>query len=160
MPPLAVRDGNPHSAEALELLREAALEARELYPELHPPGSPAPTNLPTPPRGAFILATRGGSACGCGALRPYNEHTAELRRVFVRKSARREGIARQILTELEQRAIASGFRSLRLTTGDRQLGAMALYESLGFSRVSTFSEYADDPTSVCYQKTLDAKNEA
>ena len=157
--PLAIRDDDPRGAEAIELLRGAASEARELYPELHPLGSPAPTNVPTPPRGVFILASQSGSACGCGALRQYNEHTAEIRRVFVRKNSRRAGIARQMLAQLEQRAVAFGFKLLRLTTGDRQLGAMALYESLGFHRVPTFSEYADDPTSVCYEKALDAKTE-
>ncbi len=43
---------------------------------------------------------------------------------------------------------------MRLETGNRQLPAMALYESYGFVRIPPFSDYVNDPTSVCYEKPI------
>ena len=49
----------PQSVDALALLREAALEARELYPELHDdPNAPLPTNPPPPTRGLYITCVQ------------------------------------------------------------------------------------------------------
>ena len=47
-----------------------------------------------------------------------------------------------------------GYTVMRLETGNRQHPAMALYESFGFERIAPFGEYANDPTSVCYEKNL------
>jgi hypothetical protein len=52
---LAVVEADPQGADALWLLREAAIEARGLYPELHAPGDPWPTNAPAGPRGVYLL---------------------------------------------------------------------------------------------------------
>lgn len=126
---LIIREVDPQGADALMLLREAAVEARALYPELHPPGAPWPTNPPTPARGIYLVAYRNGEPLGCGALRPLEESIAEVRRMYVARQARGRGIARAILQELEVAAARFGYRTLRLETGCRQLPAMALYES-------------------------------
>ena len=47
-----------------------------------------------------------------------------------------------------------GYKVMRLVTGNRQLPAMALYESFGFERIAPFGEYMNDPTSVCYEKRV------
>ena len=46
------------------------------------------------------------------------------------------------------------YKVMRLETGNRQQPAMALYESFGFERIAPFGEYANDPTSVCYEKYI------
>jgi len=74
--------------------------------------------------------------------------------MFVSRGNRRSGAARAILEELEARAVRFGYSVLRLETGNRQLPAMALYESCGFKRIPPFGEHADDPTSVCYEKVI------
>jgi ribosomal protein S18 acetylase RimI-like enzyme len=43
-----------------------------------------------------------------------------------------------------------------LETGNRQVPAVRLYESSGFTRIPAFGIYANDPTSVCFAKTLPA----
>ena len=43
---LVIEEVDPQGPEAMSLLREAALEARSLYPELIAPGAPMPTNPP------------------------------------------------------------------------------------------------------------------
>ncbi len=149
-----IRPVDPQGTDALALLAEAAVEASALYPELHDPTAPGPTNAPTPPRGIYLVAYLDGAAVACGALRPLDEHTAEVRRMYARRSHRRRGLASAILHALEQAAAGFGYRSLRLETGYRQQPAMALYEAHGFVHIAPFGPYVDDPTSVCFDKQI------
>lgn len=154
LPALDIRPVDPQGDDALALLREAAIDARALYPELHRPDAPWPTNPPNPPRGIYLVAYVSGQPTACGALRPLTQHCAEVRRMYVLKSARRGGLARAVLQALEAEALALGYTLLRLETGMRQHAAMALYRAQGFVQIPPFGAYADDPTSVCFEKHL------
>ncbi|MDE2627555.1 MAG: GNAT family N-acetyltransferase [Burkholderiales bacterium] len=128
-----------------------------MYPELHVAGAPWPTNPPTPPRGVYLVAYVDGLPVGCGALRPIDERVVEVRRMYVRRSVRRIGIARALLARLEQLARELGYATMRLDAGCRQRPAMSLYESCGFTRIAPFGEYRGDPTSVCHELALRAE---
>jgi len=154
MPALRIEPVDPQGKDALSLLRSAAIEARQLYPDLHAADAPWPTNPALPARGAYVIAYADDTPVGCGALRPLDAHTAEVRRMYVLASARRTGVAREVLLHLEQRARELGYGRLRLETGNRQLPAIALYESMGFVRIPPFGDYVDDPVSVCFEKSL------
>jgi putative acetyltransferase len=151
---LFIEARDPLSEEALFLLHEAALEARRLYSDLFDPGAPMPTNQPLRPGDIYLIAFLDGSPVGCGALRKLDDGTAELRRMYVLSQARRTGIARGILVRLEEEACRLGYETLLLETGNRQHPAMSLYESYGFSRISPFGPYVNDPISVCYSKRV------
>jgi GNAT superfamily N-acetyltransferase len=151
---LAIASADPRGAEALALLAEAVTEARTRYPEEFDPAAPAPTNAPVPSRGVFLLVHRDSVPIACGALRPLDAQRAEVRRMFVTGSARRGGIARRLLAELEAHARRLGFQALRLETGNRQPEAIALYEAAGFRRIPAFGAYIGDPYSVCFEKSL------
>lgn len=150
----SVVESDPKGPEALALLREAAREIQLLYPEFHDPAAPPPTNTPTQPRGAYFVAFAAGRPVGMGAHRPLDEETTEVRRMFVTRDVRNRGVARLILEHVEAHALARGFQRAVLETGCRQLPAMHLYESCGYTRVPAFGVYANDPTSVCYAKRL------
>ena len=153
---MEIRDVDPQGADAMALLREASSEARALYPELFD-GSDAPaTNDPLPQRGAYVVAHVDGRALACGALRPRDDTTAELRRMYVLRAHRREGLASAVLAHLIGEARRLGYSRLVLETGYRQLAAMRLYEAHGFHRILPFGEYVGDPTSVCYERKLGA----
>jgi GNAT superfamily N-acetyltransferase len=152
---VGIEPADPQGEAALALLREAALEARELYGVTPDVTAPWPTNPPTPPRGDYLLAVVNGEPAGMAAHRPLDAMATELRRVFVRRPFRRLGIARRLLAAIETRAQGRGFAVLRLETGPRQLAAMRLYETCGYLRIAAFGAYADDPTSICYEKCLD-----
>lgn len=162
MPPPTTTDWqavevDPQGADALALLREAAIEARALYPEIHTdPRAPWPTNAPTPPRGVYLVVYAQGRAVGMGAHRPLDATTTEIRRMYVLQSHRRFGVARILLAALERHAAAQGFTHLRLETGYRQQPAMRLYTAFGFVRIAPFGAYADDPSSVCFEKAIGA----
>jgi len=145
---------DPLSEEALFLLHEAALEARRLYSDLFDPGAPMPTNQPLRPGDIYLIAFSHGSPVGCGALRKLDGKTAEVRRMYVLRQARRTGIARGILVRLEEEASRLGYSTLLLETGNRQHAAMSLYESYGFTRIPAFGPYVNDPICVCYSKTV------
>ena len=151
---LTICEVNPQGEDALALLRLAAAEARALYPELHNPNAPEPTNDPTPPLGIYLIAYLEGQPVAMGAHRPLDRKTTEIRRMYVRQEARRLGAARRILAALEAHAGQVGFAFMRLETGFRQLPARRLYEDYGFRRIEPFGRYASDPTSVCYERAI------
>ena len=137
-PSRSIEQVDPQSWSALSLLREAAIEARALYPESGTPNAQWPGNAPTPPRGVYLVAFVGGGPVACGALRPIDEQAVEIRRLFVISGARRQGHARALLSALERYAAGYGFNVMLLETGNRQSAAMALYESYGFERIAPF----------------------
>jgi GNAT superfamily N-acetyltransferase len=92
-----------------------------------------PAEAFAPPEGAFILLLRDGAAIGGGAFKRYDARTAELKRVWTRDDVRRQGLARRVVQELEQRALAQGYTRVYLTTGFRQPEAWALYANSGYA---------------------------
>lgn len=65
-------------------------------------------------------------AVGCGAFKPYNKTTAEIKRMFVRPDFRGQGIAKGILTALENWATEYGFTNCILETGTNNPPAIQL----------------------------------
>ncbi len=92
-----------------------------------------PVELFAPPEGAFILIRREREVVGGGAYQRYDETTAELKRIWVHSSVRRQGLARRIVAELESRALRHGYRRVYLTTGFRQPEAASLYLGAGYA---------------------------
>lgn len=152
--PLLIESIDPQHADAQILLHEAAAEARALYPKLFAPHLPPPSNPPLRAREVYVLARRGGAVLGCGALKQIDTVTAELHRMLVTSSQRRQGIGRQLVHALESQAALLGYECLLLETGKQQKAAMALYAACGWKRVEAFGPYVGDASSVCYGKSL------
>jgi GNAT superfamily N-acetyltransferase len=80
----------------------------------------------------------------------------EVKRLFVDSAARGRGIGRRIMADLESAARDAGIRRLILQTGDRQPGAVALYEGTGYARTEIYEPYVSTfPFSMCFEKRLD-----
>jgi GNAT superfamily N-acetyltransferase len=107
-----------------------------------------------PPRGLFVVAWLDGIAVSCGGVRQYDETTGEIKRMYTIPEARRRGISRVVLEELEARAHAIGYTRLVLETGVRQPEAIALYESAGYESIEPYGFYKNAPLSRCYAKDL------
>jgi putative acetyltransferase len=103
---------------------------------------------------AFVVAWLDGRGVGCGAILPLAPRMAEVKRMFVEPHARRLGIARDILRELERTAREMGYTLLRLETGNRQPGAIRLYEVAGYQHIERYGRHVEDPLSVCFEKRL------
>ncbi|HTV74370.1 MAG TPA: GNAT family N-acetyltransferase [Candidatus Acidoferrales bacterium] len=110
------------------------------------------------PHVRFFIARLAGVAAGCGGV-AFFPTFAEVKRMYVRESARGQGVAQALLARIESAAAESGLDVLRLETGDRQFAAIKLYERAGFRRCSAFGDYAAmSPqaiaTSIFYEKPL------
>ncbi|MGO1178146.1 MULTISPECIES: GNAT family N-acetyltransferase [Cellulosimicrobium] len=106
-----------------------------------------------------LVAYRDGEALGCASLRRPEpgapQDALEVKKVFVRESARRTGTARRLLDGLETAARERGVSTLLLETGIRQPGAIALYRSLGFRAAAHFPPYdGDNHVALCFAKPL------
>jgi putative acetyltransferase len=72
----------------------------------------------------------------------------------VRPAFRGRGIARQLIVALEEEALADDRPVLRLETGTYLPAAIGLYRSVGYVPIPVFGEYAGNPYSVCFEKSL------
>ncbi|MBD0383019.1 GNAT family N-acetyltransferase [Paenibacillus sedimenti] len=111
-------------------------------------------NDPSVERITFAVAFEGEMPVGCGALRPIDADSTELKRFFVDKEYRNRGIASQLLSFLEAQALEAGNHIIRLETGAAQPEAIALYTKYGYYPIEPFGEYIDSPGSLCYEKKL------
>jgi GNAT superfamily N-acetyltransferase len=109
-----------------------------------------------PPGGIFLVGLLDAVPVAMGGWRRLDRERAEIKRMYVAQSARRQGLARRILAELENRAQAAGLRELVLNTGREQPEAIELYESAGYTPVTGFGYYADAPRALFYGKSTAA----
>ncbi|MGW3285500.1 bifunctional helix-turn-helix transcriptional regulator/GNAT family N-acetyltransferase [Streptomyces sp. NPDC001002] len=95
--------------------------------------------------GAFFVAYEEGRPMACGALRTLEPGVGEIRHVWVHPEARRLGLARRILTELERSAVAHGFDVVRLDTHAVLTEAQAMYRACGYTEIPAYVDhvYAD-----------------
>jgi len=149
---------------AQSLIATLNAELSALYPE---PGAnhfqldPAQV---APGAGAFLVARLNGTPIGCGALRRLTDaevvaqvgsDAGELKRMFVAREGRGQGIGRALLARLEAEARALGLSRIVLETGIRQHEALALYRRAGYVDIPAYGEYSLSPgTSICMAKEL------
>ncbi|MCI4345012.1 MAG: GNAT family N-acetyltransferase [Thermoplasmata archaeon] len=85
-----------------------------------------------PPGGALFLAFSDGRAVGCVGLRRHAADVAELKRLFVRPSARAAGVGRRLTLAVLRKARRIAYRSVVLDTLPRMTTAAELYRRIGF----------------------------
>jgi GNAT superfamily N-acetyltransferase len=108
----------------------------------------------SPPGGEFLVGYLDSEPVACGGWRAAGTD-AEIKRMYVAPPARRTGLARAILAELERTALAAGCRRVILETGGRLPEAVGLYRSAGYTPVAPFGYYSDSPNSIYLGKLLD-----
>ncbi len=82
--------------------------------------------------GVFLVAWQDGEMVGTGAFRSLSDDTVEIVRMSVRREKRRQGIGREMLTELCWRAYRQGYKQAILETTARWRDAIAFYQAFGF----------------------------
>jgi len=99
-----------------------------------------------PPRGMTILA-RGldGGLLGTVFLKFHGASTAEIKRLYVRPSARGTGLGRRLATEAIGQARAAGAQRVLIDTMRWMRAAQDLYRGLGFRTVPPYPESENDP---------------
>ena len=104
--------------------------------------------------GQFVVAWLDGRPVACGAFRLIGDGTAEVKRMFVRPTARGHKIGAAVLHELETLGIAAGATRLALETGARLAPALTLYDKAGFTPCECWGDYAEAADSVCFEKRI------
>ena len=129
---VAVED--PHSGAASFCLRRYFEELNVRFDAGFDPAVSRPDEGST-----LLLARLRGEPIGCGALKPLDARTAEIKRMWVADSARGLGVGRRILTELEALARVRDVRVLRLETNRSLVEAQGLYRAAGYTEVPAFN---------------------
>jgi RimJ/RimL family protein N-acetyltransferase len=100
------------------------------------------------PEREFFVARLDGEVVGSAQLirQPRNNEaqafSAQLAHAFIAPYARGFGLARLLVRQVEARAAALGIRVLNLDVRATQTSAIALFESLGYTRWGTHPLYA------------------
>ena len=84
--------------------------------------------------GAFyVLETEDGSIIGAYGLYRMDEHTCELRKMYLRRDYRAKGLGKRLLEDALTQARERGFTKVVLETASVLKEAIALYQSYGFT---------------------------
>ena len=101
-----------------------------------------------------IVAYDDNKPIGCGAIKPYNAETMEIKRMYTLPECRGKGIATKILIELEKWVKELTYKKCILETGHKQPEAIALYKKNGYQQIPNYGQYAGVENSVCFEKVL------
>lgn len=91
-----------------------------------------------PPLGRLFLARRAGAPVGCVALKPLGATDGEMKRLYVRPTARGSGAGRRLVETVLSEARAAGYRRLFLDTLPEMITAQGLYVGLGFRETQAY----------------------
>ncbi|MCY7326796.1 MAG: GNAT family N-acetyltransferase [Microbacteriaceae bacterium] len=142
----------PRQTELIELLRLSDEFALSLYP----PENCYMLDVGELEAGAVtvLVARAEADAVGIAALVDRGDGSGEIKRMFVRDSARGCGVARALLAAIDEAALARGIHTLQIETGPEHIAAIALYLASGFAVIPNFGQYVGDAFSVCMEKAL------
>lgn len=146
---------NPRSKDAARLMNELNMVLQSITGD----GGQSSFNVEDVcvPRSLFAIArNQKGEAIGCGAFRPLDERTAEIKRMYVREKS--SGIGSKLLFFLENQAAKMGYEKLFLSTRLVNSGAISFYERNGYIRIAGYGRYQDRPESACFEKQLPGSN--
>lgn len=100
---------------------------------------------------AMWIAYVDGAPAACVAMRPLPEvaGAAECKRLYVAGKHRRRGLADALMQALETHAAEAGHDAVYLDTKDDLIGAIKLYDRLGYERCE---RYNDNPQATIFMR--------
>ena len=102
-------------------------------------------------RGGFWVAEEDGTILGTIAIRPKDEKTCELKRLYVSAAARGRGIGAALYSHAESFARDAGYEKIWLDSSRKFTAARRLYEKNGFALLD---ELANEWCDNVYEKDL------
>ena len=104
-----------------------------------------PGNYQSNPRANFWVVEYGGALVGIVGIQPKEqEEEAELRRMSVSSSVRRQGIGRRLLETTDDFCREQGYRRIYLSTVHILGPALAMYLNFGYTKVNE-ETYGEPP---------------
>lgn len=80
----------------------------------------------------IFLLKKGRKPVGCAAFRKLDETTCEMKRVYIRPSARGSNLGAKLVDRVLQEAVISGYKKICLDVLPEFKTALKLYKSYGF----------------------------
>ena len=90
------------------------------------------------PDGAILVARLNGKEVGCVMIQRIDEHTCEMRRLFISLEGRGLGLGRRLAESIMRMAAERGYTTMRLVTDRNHNEALSLYRSLGFQEIAPY----------------------
>jgi GNAT superfamily N-acetyltransferase len=101
-----------------------------------------------------LVCYENGIPVGIGAYKELKPNIAEIKRMYTLPEHRGKGIAKAILTELENWAKEENYTTAILETGNLQKDAIGLYQKLGYEITENFGQYIGVDNSICMKKII------
>jgi GNAT superfamily N-acetyltransferase len=93
-----------------------------------------------PPQGSFVVAMTAARCIGCGGLSHLDDHTVEIKRMWVSPRARGVGLGKRLLAHLEGLARQAGASRVVLDTNAVLVEAIAMYRDCGYEEVERYND--------------------
>jgi GNAT superfamily N-acetyltransferase len=93
-----------------------------------------------PPNGILLLSFENETSTGCACTRTIGQKVAEMKRMYVRPTFRRQGIAAKLVQETIRQVRAMNYEELRLDSAGFMSGAHSVYHAAGFRDTSPYQE--------------------
>lgn len=100
----------------------------------------------------FVVAEIDKEIVGCGAIRPMDHNTAEVKRMYAKYPGKK--IGQTILSFLEDRALTLGYINLVLETRVKNKSAVQFYQKQDYKVIPNYGKYTDRPEAICLGKSL------
>jgi ribosomal protein S18 acetylase RimI-like enzyme len=101
-----------------------------------------------------IIIYKDSSPVACGTFKEHDKSTAEMKRIFVKKEHRNQGLAKLIMNKLEELVKSQGYQCAVLETGIKQYEAIGFYKSIGYQVMQNYDPYIGNANSICMEKSL------
>ena len=98
------------------------------------------------PEGRLYIVLDGAYPAGCIGFRKLDENSCEMKRLYVRKAYRRQGIAKKLVEMILKDAEEAGYREMYLDTLPQLKDAIRLYEHSGFEITERYNDSPLDTT--------------
>lgn len=102
-----------------------------------------------------VVVYHNKEAVACGAIKKMDADRVEIKRMFTKENHRGQGLASQVLNELEAWAKELQYKKTVLETGKRQVEAIQLYLKNGYQIIPNYGQYVGVKDSVCFEKKIE-----
>lgn len=101
-----------------------------------------------------VVIYEDSQAIACGAIKEYDSHTMEVKRMYTSPIARGKGVASIVLAELEKWSLELGYTRCILEMGKLQTQAEILYRKNKYTVIPNYGQYEGVESSLCFEKVL------
>ena len=92
------------------------------------------------PGGRLLLAFYKDQPAGCVAFRKLDDHSCEMKRMFVYPEFHGKGVGNALAKAIIGKAKKAGYATMKLDTSIRQIAAQKLYRRFGFKNIGAYFE--------------------